>query len=168
MSNKYNQLQGANHFMPFFTGVDICLHFSYTANNMYCRTEHSGHGAEFEYVEMRRLDKAAKRELDMMAANDFIGPMGVFGSLPANDPQLNQLDNLISSLRLTLSALSGLRENLEDIDPESEAYADAEAELEQLKADENDETSRIEAIIDGINRESGYNQKTRTISPTVK
>lgn len=166
MSNKYNRLPGASHFEPFFSGPTLGLHFSYRGKNMYCRSKHKVDDLDFEYVEVRHLDTASKQELDCMSADDFVGPMRIFGSLSGNPHDHEQLEQLFYGLRMTKSALSELAENLDDMDPESDDYADTEAQLEGLREQANEETSKIEEIISNINRNSGYDPKTRTISPT--
>ena len=36
MSNKYNHIPGSCHFLPFFSGDNCSLHYSYTDDHMYC------------------------------------------------------------------------------------------------------------------------------------
>lgn len=172
MSNKYNLIPGACHFEPFSTGNDVLLQYSYTNDDMYCKTRQVIGDAEFEYVEVRPLDTyeddedegtGSKSQLDAMAANDFIRPMYLFGDLPGDEGAHEELNELFHSYCLSVASASELRESLEDLDPESEEYADVEALLEFNSEDMREARVSIERIIGRFNRDSGYDPKSGTV-----
>lgn len=168
MSNKYNHIPGSCHFLPFFSGDNCSLHYSYTDDHMYCLKSLHVAGDRFEFVEVRPLDENSKSQLDAMAANDYISAMRQFGSLPRSHAAPEKLDELLYGYRLSAKNASDLRDSLRTMEPGSEEHFDIEAQLDLNSETRDEELRAIETILAGFNRESGYDPKTGAVerSPT--
>lgn len=166
MSNKYNRIPGASHFLPFFSGEDCNLHYSYTDDHMYCLTFLDVAGARFEFVEARPLDEDSKSQLDAMAANDHICAMQHFGSLPNCHAEHEKLDALLYRYRLSAQNESDLQDSLRTLEAGSEEHLDIEAQLDLNSETMREELRAIEEILVGFNRESGYDPKTGAVKPS--
>ncbi|MDO9252938.1 MAG: hypothetical protein Q8S71_10900 [Hydrogenophaga sp.] len=166
MSKKYNQLPGASHFQPFFSGESIHLHFSYTETTMYCKVEVMVDDRAAAFVEARELEEESKASLDAMASDDYIGPTGVFANLSGEHKKSSELDELLSSHKFLARAAEDLRESLKDLDPQSEEQLEVAALMDYNNGESFEARVEIERIIDSFNRTSGYDPEFRTI--TVK
>lgn len=166
MSNKYNLIPGSCHFLPFFSGEDCNLHYSYTNDHMYCLKCLDVAGARFEFVEARPLDEDSKSQLDAMAANDYICAMRHFGSLSKGHAAHEKLDALLYGYRLSAQNESDLRDSLRTMEAGSEKHLDIEAQLDLNSKTMSEELRAIEEILAGFNRESGYDPRTGAVEPS--
>lgn len=165
MSKNYNKIPGACHFLPFSYGNESHLHFSYTHANMYCKYEFSVANTFFSYVESRPLDEDEKSQLDEMTANEYIGPMHLFGNLQRDQLAHEKLDEQLCACRLSVSNAAELEETLRGLESGSEEHLNVVAELALNQEPLQEEIEQIKYIIDSFNRASGYDPKSGTIEP---
>lgn len=163
MSKKYNLIQGASHFQPFSPAENIHLHFSYTDTTMYCKEEVILEDNCVAFVEARPLDGESRAALDAMASDDYIRPMSIFAGLPGEHKACHQLDDLLSRYKHLAVAAADLRQQLEDLQPESEEFGDVAALLGFNSDERSEAMGEIERIVGGFNRTSGYKPKSKMI-----
>lgn len=166
MSNKYNRIPGASHLLPFFSGEDCNLHYSYTDDHMYCLTCLDVAGTRLEFVEARPLDEDSKSQLNAMAANDYISAMRLFGNLPKSHAAHEKLDALLYGYRLSAQNESDLQDSLRTMETGSEKHLDIEAQIDINSETMREELRAIEEILAGFSRESGYDPKTGAVEPS--
>jgi hypothetical protein len=163
MSNKYNLIPGACHFLPFFSGEDANLHYSYTADYMYCLEKLNVAGTQLKFVESRPVDEDAKSQLNAMASDDYMSAMHLFGSLPKDHKAHAELNELLYGYRLSATNEKNLQDSLKNTEPGSEGHLDIEAQLDLSIETMREQMRAIENIVNRFNRNSGYNSKTGTI-----
>lgn len=167
MTSKYNLHSGASHFLPYFAGPDDNLHFSYTSSTMYCRRRVRIDEEVFEYVEARRLHEDSKRLLDAMHADDFVGPASHFSGLSGDVRTTEALDEGMRQFRLVAAERTRLREELKQLNFDSDEHREIEAQLDQVGEDVIEVVSEIEQAIRTLNQASGYDLKTGGVGPAV-
>lgn len=168
MTDKYNLLPGARHFMAYFAGPDIRLHFSYTSSRMYCK--HSVHVEDevFEYVEARRLDDDSESDLDAMAADDYIGAASYFSRLLCDGQTNVELEEGFDELRSARRGLKRLWQELEGLEADSDEYLHVDALRDMLLEETSDVRSKVERILSTFNQDSGYDPQEGTIRRAVR
>lgn len=159
MSNRYNNIPGACHFLPFSCGNESHFQFSYTHEKMYCKHEFYVADTFFSYVESRPLEKDEKIKLDEMTANDYLGPMHLFGNLERDQRAHEKLDGLLYACRLSVSNAADLEETLGSLESGSDEHLNIDADLALNQASLQEELKQINQILDSFNLASGYDAK---------
>lgn len=164
MSDKYNLLPGASHFLPFSWGSNKHLHYSYTKEKMFCKQKQYAGDEVFEYVEVRDLDEDEYEQLDAMSASDYVGPGRIFSKLPAENREASeQLDELVNSYRTCVIEHEELQQTFKQTDLGPDDHANAESSLEFLSENIAEAEHEIRTIIQELNRQSGYDPETGKI-----
>lgn len=162
MTDKYNFLHGASHFLPFSWGTDNHVQYSYTKTQMFCKQRLDAGDCSFEYVEVRDLDENDKEQLDALSAGDFVEPGRIFNRRGVGYVT-HRLDELVGSYRQSAAALERLIECLRDMDSNSEEYTSIDGDITAICEDMSETENEIRDIIHGLNLDSGYNPETGEI-----
>jgi hypothetical protein len=163
MTTTYNRLPGASHLMPFAAGPDIHLQFSYTASSMYCKKRVKIDDEVFEYVEVRELDEESKSLLDAMPADDYVAPASHFSGLSGDERTLEALNEAFRQFRLVADERARLRDELNELEVETDARQEVECQLEIVNDDASEVLSDIAQAIKVLNQASGYDPKAGTV-----
>ncbi|MBB1162673.1 hypothetical protein [Aquariibacter albus] len=163
MTAKYNCLPGASHFIPYSTGSDDTLHFSYTASSMYCKRRVCIDNEVFEYVEARKLDDGSKGVLDAMQTDDHLGPASHFSGLRGDERMKDALNEGLRQLRLVAAERSRLREELGGQEVDSDERGEVEAQLELVGDEASEAVTAVEQAVNAFNQVSGYDPKAKFI-----